>query len=195
VSIAPPTVLRRAALALVCSVVVAACAREKAPAAGAAAPDSAPHDSAAAPAAAPVPDPVGLVPLPEDKAAADLKDYRISLAGLQTWGRAQSAINAATKGHPEILEAMKKTPPRTLDEMIALMNSQPAIRGALQRSGISAHDYVLTMLAMNQAIEGYQRKASGQTLPPNLPPAVTANIALVEKNLPEIQKILTSITK
>ena len=182
--------LHRAAGVLSVMLFGAACAREKAPAAPPTAAATATPSTAAA-----APDPIGLVPLPEDKAAGELKRYQLSMAGLRAWGTAQGAVNVATAAHPEVLQSMKLTPPRTLDEMIGMMNAQPVIRDALKRSNLSAHDYVLTMLAMNQAIEGFQRKNAGTSLPPDLPPALLQNIDLVGKNLPEIEQLLKSIQK
>ena len=168
----------------------AACKSEKAPASAPPAP-AAPSAAPAAPGApANAPDPVGLVPLPEDKAAKEAVAYRLTIPDLQKWGRAQAAIDSAISMHPDAFASIKQNPPRTLDEMIGVIGGQPVIAAALKRSGMSAHDYVLTMVAMNQAIEGYQRKAAGQQLPPNLPPALVANIALVEQNAPLIQQIL-----
>jgi len=166
---------------------LAACARDKAPAA--AAPGSAPP-AAAAPAAAPAPDPVGLVPHPEDQATKDHVDYRLTLPLVQRWAQAQSAVDSATNADPRMYESMKKSAPRTLDEMISVIGTQVPIRNAVKRHGFSVHDYVLTMIALNQAINGYQRKAAGQAMPPNLPAALADNITFVGQNLPAIQALL-----
>lgn len=177
------SVVRLALLAAALS--SAACKNDKAPASAPPVPPAGP-----APAPAGAPDPVGLVPLPEDKAAKEAVAYRLTIPDLQRWSRAQTAVDAAIADHPDAFASIKQNPPRTLDEMIAVIGGQPVIAAALKRSGMTAHDYVLTMVAMNQAIEGYQRKAAGQQLPPNLPPALAANIALVEQNAPLIQQIL-----
>jgi hypothetical protein len=177
----------------VCAILlsVAACSHDKSPAPAATAQDSA----SATPAAAPTPDPVGLVPLPEDQATKDLASYRLTLPMLQRWAQAQNAVDSATNANPQLFESMKKAAPRTLDEMISVIGAQAPIRDALKRHGFTVHDYVLTMIAMNQAINGYQRKAAGQTLPPNLPPVLADNIAFVGQNLPAIQQMLAPAKK
>jgi hypothetical protein len=176
------------ALTIALSTFAAACKKEPPPIP----PAAAPAPAAPAPAA---PDPIGLVPLPEDKAKTALNDYRITLAQVQRWGRTQSTINTVLKEHPEVEEAMKRTPPHTLDAMIALLDGQPRIHGAFKKNGMTATDFVLTMIATNQAVEGYQRKIATKSLPPDLPPALAANIAVVEQNSLAINQILASIAK
>lgn len=184
---------QRVALTIALAAFAVACKKEPSPSSAAAAP--APTAPAPAVPAPPAQDPIGLVPLPEDKAKTALNDYRISLAQVQRWGRTQSTINTVMKEHPEIEEQMKRTPPHTLDAMIALLDGQPRIHGALKQNGMTATDFVLTMIATNQAIEGYQRKLATKSLPPDLPPAVTANIAVVEQNSLAINQVFASIAK
>jgi hypothetical protein len=183
-----PRAARRAALTFLVASSAVACAKDR-PASTPASPPS-----AAAPGA-PAPDPVGLVPLPEDKATTALQTYRITLPQIQRWGKAQSAINAVMKEHPEIVREMQRTPPHTLDAMIALLDAQPRIRGALKQSGETATDFVLTMAATNEAVQGYRRKLSTNALPPDLPPALAANIAVVEQNLSAINQVYAAIAK
>jgi hypothetical protein len=181
--------------------IAAACSGDRKPAAPPAAPPAA--TPAAAPAAepgtaAPAPS-LGLVPLPplpEDTALALLNEYRLSLAKLQQWSTAQMELNQVTKKYPDMLPKMQARPkPKTLDEMIAMIGNEPRIRSALAKSGTNARDYVLTMTAMRNAMEGYGRMSQGNPLPPNLPPAVAENIVFVQKNLPAIQQILGSMAK
>lgn len=181
-----------AALTLIVASVLAACTKDKPAAPATSAPP--PAAPSAAPGA-PSSDPIGLVPLPEDKAKTELDTYRITVVQIQQWGKAQSAINVVMKEHPDVEEQMKRTPPHTLDAMITLLDSQPRIHGALKQSGMTAHDFVLTMIATNEAVQGYQRKLTTKSLPPGLPPALAANIGVVEQNLPAINQVFATIAK
>ncbi|HVP69772.1 MAG TPA: hypothetical protein VMS45_00530, partial [Gemmatimonadaceae bacterium] len=152
----PTRVARRVAFIMVLASTVGACAKDR--------PAPPPPAPPPAPAAAPAQDPVGLVPLPEDKTKTALNTYRITLAQIQQWGRTQSTINTVMKAHPEIEAKMKQTPPHTLDEMVALLDAQPLIHGAFKQNKMPASDFVLTMIATNEAVQNYQRKLSAKAL-------------------------------
>ena len=186
----PLRVASRAALAAILTIAVAACTKDRPANPPAAAP-------AAAPAAPPppAPDPVGLVPLPEDKAKTALADYRISLPLIEQWGRTQRTINTVMKEHPEIEATMKKTPPHTLDGMIALLDAQPRLHGAFKVNKTTATDFVLTMIATNEAVSNYQRKLTTKALPTDLSQAAAANVAVVEQNFAAINQVFVSIGK
>jgi hypothetical protein len=184
----PTRVAHRVALLIIVASSVGACAKDRPTPPPPAAPPP-------APAAAPAQDPVGLVPLPEDKTKTALNSYRITLAQIQQWGRTQSTINAVMKAHPEIETKMKSTPPHTLDEMVGLLDAQPLIHGAFKQNKTSASDFVLTMIATNEAVQNYQRKLSTKALPPDLSPAAVANVAVVEQNLAAINQVFASISK
>ena len=145
-------------------------------------------------AAPPRKDPVGLIPLPEDKAATELRDFRISMLMIQRWGTVQHEITVATKDHPDALGA-RATPPATLDAMIARMDSLPAVHGALVRSKMSAHDYVMTMIALNQAVQIYQRRRANAPNPPGVTPAMLANADVVGQNYAAVQQIFASLSR
>ncbi len=186
--IVPARACRATALAVGCALIAVACARDKQKSS----PDV-PVAAAAASGAASVPNPspIDLVPLPPDIAAGELKDYRLSLDRLQRWGRAQKAMNALTTQHPEIVNSMtQQARPTTLDQEITMIGSEPHFRALFKDTGTNAHDYVITMVALQQAMQGFQRVAAGTPLPADLPPALAANITFVQQNLPAIQKLL-----
>ena len=145
-------------------------------------------------AAPAVKDPVGLIPLPEDKGATELREYRITLPMIQQWAKVQNGITAAMKGHPDALGA-HATPPATVDAMIARMDSLPAVHGALVRSKMSAHDYVLTMIALNQAVQLFQRRKANAPMPPGVTPAMLANADFVGQNLAAVQQVFGSLAR
>ena len=189
--IVPPRARRVAALALGGVLFAGACAKDrpKSPADAPGVATTPASGAAAAPATSA--SPIDLVPLPPDTAAGELKLYRLSMERLQRWGRAQNAMNALTVQHPEILDSMKLSDaPKSLDQMIALIGSEPRFRSIFKNAGMNAHDYVITMIAMQQAMQGFQRVAAGNPLPADLPPALVANVTFVQQNLRTIQQIL-----
>ena len=176
---------RPAYLALALLVVGASCAKDKP------APAAAPSAAAAAAASAV---PIDLVPLPPDTAAAELKQYRLTMPLLQRWAKTQSAINTVTTAHPEVLLNLQRNPQiKTMDQMIVMFGKEPLLRGALEETHMSAHDYLLTTICLQLAQEGLIRSAGGTPLPTDLPPALVENIAFLRANMPAVQKVLGTI--
>jgi hypothetical protein len=179
------------ALSLAGALLAVACARER--------PRAAPGTTAIAtnPAAAPGapvgPSPLELLPLPPDTAAGQLKEYRLSMPLLERWGKAQAAVNALTKLHPNLLSGLRQeSAPKTLDQLIALIGSQPDMKRVLKANGMTAHDYVLTIIAIQQAKQGYQQVTAGKPLPADLPPAIMANITFVQRNIAAVDRAIGS---
>jgi hypothetical protein len=181
---------RLAFLALAILASSGACSKEKtAPAASAAA-----ASPGAASAAASSAVPLELVPLPPDTAAAELKEYRLTIPKLEKWAKTTSALNALTAAHPDVIVNMQRdTRIKTLDQLIATFGAEPLLRPALKESNTSAHEYLLTMMSMQSAWQGYMRSAGGTPLPNDLPPALVENIAFLRANMPMVQHILGTI--
>jgi hypothetical protein len=181
---------RPALIALIAVAAAAACAKEK-PVPAVSAPDAAPS---AAPTAASSAVPLDLVPLPPDTAGAELKQYRLSLPMLERWAKTQSALNAVTTAHPEVLLNLQRNAQiKTVDQMVAMFGKEPLLKQALSETQMSAHDYLLTMISMQTAWEGYARSAGGKPLPADLPPALVENIGFLRANMPAVQHILGTI--
>ncbi|HEU4642268.1 MAG TPA: hypothetical protein VFS44_07410 [Gemmatimonadaceae bacterium] len=178
-------IVRLAPLALIAAL---ACTGDGAPAARSTPPAGA--------AAAPTTDAgsvAGLTPLPPDTALRQLRDFRLTLDGLQKWAHAQRALNDLTKRDSTVIHALTQgTKPRTIDEMIARIDAAPGMHDTMLRNGITAHDYVLTMLALQEGMQGYAAKRAGQLKQP-LPGAVGANIDFVERNFNAVQTIIASV--
>lgn len=172
---------------------LAACSGDRAPAP----PSSAAARTAAAPAesggsgesAAAVP---GLTPLPPDTALQQLRDFRLTSERLHKWARAQQALNDLTSRDPSMLRALEQgEKPHTVDQMIARIDAAPGVRQTMHDVDYTTREYVLTMLALQQGMQGYAAKRAGQLKQP-LPGAVGANVDFVEHNLAEIQKIFAA---
>lgn len=181
---------RPALLALAILAAGGACSKEKA-APAASAPAAAPSAASAAASSAV---PLDLVPLPPDTAAAELKEYRLTIPKLEQWAKTTSALNAVTAAHPEVIVNMQRdTRIKTMDQLVAKFAAEPLLRPALKEANTSAREYLLTMMSMQSAWQGYMRSASGTPLPNDLPPALVENIAFLRTNMPMVQHILGTI--
>jgi hypothetical protein len=82
---------------------------------------------------------------------------------------------------------------KTMDQLVAKFGAEPLLRTALKETGTSAREYLLTMMSMQSAWQGYMRSAAGTPLPNDLPPALVENIAFLRANMPMVQHILGTI--
>jgi hypothetical protein len=89
-----------------------------------------------------------------DAATAEVAalDYEVTPDRYQRWVAAQRALDATPN-----LPAPPKIDPMRLDEFeirraVAYLESDPRARAALARAGITARDYVLTTVALDQAL-------------------------------------------
>jgi hypothetical protein len=191
------TVVRRdLTLSLAIVLAAGACAREKAiavPSVASSPASASTSGTPTAPGAVAGPSPLELLPLPPDTAAGQLKEYRLTMPLVQRWGKAQAAVNALTKEHPDLLKNLRQeNAPKTLDQLIALIGNQPEMKRVLQANGMSAHDYVLTIIAIQQAMQGVQQVMAGKPLPTDLPPAIMANITFVQHNAAAVKRMIES---
>lgn len=156
------------------------------------------HDAApAARTAAPPPGDggaiAGLTPMAPDTALAQLRQYRLSMDALQRWARAQRGLNDLTRRDSTVLRSLAQGGrPASIDQMIARFDHIPSIHDTLHGAGISAHDYVLTMIALQQGMQGYVAKQTKQLRGP-VTGALADNIAFVEQNIGTIQSMLAGM--
>jgi hypothetical protein len=132
---------------------------------------------------------LGLQPVPatHDTAIREIDKYQLTAQGLRQWTQAKHALDSLHTTNPEIEERMKAaTPPKTVDEAGKRFEGEPQMRAALRQAGISGKDFLLTSIALQQAMKGYQLKALGKLDQSKVPPAVMGNINFVGTHMPEI---------
>jgi hypothetical protein len=132
---------------------------------------------------------LGLQPVPatHDTAIREIDKYQLTAQGLRQWTQAKHALDSLHTTNPEIEERMKAaTPPKTVDEAGKRFEGEPQMRAALRQAGISGKDFLLTSIALQQAMKGYQLKALGKLDQSKVPPAVMGNINFVGAHMPEI---------
>jgi hypothetical protein len=132
---------------------------------------------------------LGLQPVPatHDTAIREIDRFQLTAQGLRKWTQAKHALDSLHTTNPEIEERMKAaTPPKTVDEAGKRFDGEPRMRAALQQAGISGKDFLLTSIALQQAMKGYQLKALGKLDQSKVPPAVMGNITFVGEHMPEI---------
>jgi hypothetical protein len=152
-------------------------------------PDAAP--AAAAAPAAPAAPLLPLGPVPDDSAAIALKEFRLTMAAIQQFGKTQVAFDRVTKADPALLTALRQRPQNgTLDDVVSGLEKEPKLRSAIISTGSTPEKFIVTGMAITQSMQGLQMIASGKPLPTGLSPAMLENISFVQKNLPAIRALL-----
>jgi hypothetical protein len=173
---------RLAAFALPFALVSAlACYQDKPPAARAAPPAG--GDAAS----------LGLRPVPatHDTALREVDSFALTPEVLQRWAAAQRNLNTLNARDPDVVTRMKAGgPPGTFTDMTKRLEGEPAVHHALDQAGISSHDYVLTMIALQQALQGFQVKQAGKLDSARVPPVIMGNIAFVESHLQDVMQAM-----
>jgi hypothetical protein len=138
----------------------------------------------------------------------EVKNYRLSMPKLHRLVEVQRQLNAVHASNPApfdkmdgemAAEAKKKGAPLTSAQRAAVIDRYPEVRRVLTGAGTTTRDWVLTSEAMGDAHVALEVKKG--TLPPEAagsPPTTTAqkaNVALLEKNQAEWQKILQELER
>lgn len=136
---------------------------------------------------------LGLQPVPasHDTAIREIDRFALTTDGLQRLAAAKRNVSVLYSRDPGIDARMRGgTAPRNLDEMAERINAEPAMKAALQQAGLSARDYMISMVALQQAVKGYQLKQSGKLDASKVPPVVMTNINFVGAHMPEIMQTM-----
>ena len=129
-------------------------------------------------------------------------NYKLSMGKLRKLVEVQRILNEAHNSNPAPFDKMdaevaaatkKKGAPLSSVEKAAIIDRYPEVRRVLTGAGTTTRDWVLTAEAMGDAHIGLEMK-KGELPPEAGPPPTTsaqkANVALLEKNQAEWQKIL-----
>ena len=134
------------------------------------------------------------IPATHDTAIREIDQFRLTQQGFQRWAQAKHAIDSLHATNPEVETRMKAaTPPKTVDEAGKRFDDEPMMRAALKQSGLSGKDFLLTSIALQQAMKGYQLKALGKLDQSKVPPAVMSNIDFVGTHMAQIMSSMTGV--
>jgi len=132
---------------------------------------------------------LGLQPVPatHDTAVREIDEFQLTDQRLQQWTVAKHALDSLHTTHPEVEAHMRAGPrPTTVDEAGKRFDGEPAMHEALKRAGMSGKDFLLTSIALQQAMKGFQLKAMGKLDASKVPPVVLGNIIFVSTHMPQL---------
>jgi hypothetical protein len=151
-----------------------------------------------------------LMPLPASaqessgrtKQDPEVMNYRLSMEKLRKLVEMQRAFNAANAKHPQLFEKLnqeseasekKSGGSLTIAQKVAIMERYPEAQRAFASVGGSARDWLLTFEAMGNAYVTIAAREGTVTGPPPATDAQRANVALLDANQAEFQKILEEL--
>jgi hypothetical protein len=175
-----------------------ACYQEKAPPSTSAAASA----SAASPAAPSAASPsagsasLGLQPVPatHDTAIREVDNFPLNSEVLQRWAVVKRTMDSLHLVDPDVEKRIRgTTPAKSLADAAARFEAEPATHKALAQSGMSAHDFLLSSVALQQAMRGFQLKQTGKLDQSRVPPVVMANINFIATHMPEMMAIMAGV--
>lgn len=143
-------------------------------------------------------------PVPSDveKDSAEIQAYRLTLPALKKIEQVYKSLDAMTTANPRLQEKLDRLAaaegdagPTTIAEAVAKLDAVPEIQKAIRSSGLTPREFVVFTVAFGTAGLGVYAVAEGQPLPPDMPPAVSANIRWFQDNRPEIDRVQAEMEK
>lgn len=137
---------------------------------------------------------LGLQPVPatHDTAIREVDNFQLTPEVLHRWAVVKHAMDSLHLVDPDVEKRIKGTTPATsLSDAAARFDAEPATHKALVQSGMSSHDFLLSSVALQQAMRGFQLKQTGKLDQSRVPPVVLANINFVASHMPEMMQIMS----
>ncbi len=141
---------------------------------------------------------LGLQSLPatHDTALREIDKFELTPGVIQRWSVAKQSLDSITMANPDIVKRLRaEGAPSGIGEMGTRIEGEPKLGSALKQAHIDGHTYMLTTIALQQAIHGYQLKQAGKLSALKVPPVIMANIDYVSGHLPEIMQAMRGPTK
>lgn len=132
---------------------------------------------------------LGLQPLPatHDTALREVDNFALNSDRIARWSAAKQKLDSITQANPDIVKRLRaEAPPSGIGEMGKRIEEEPKLGSALKGAHIDGHTYMLTTIALQQAIHGYQLKQTGKLAALKVPPVIMQNIDFVSGHMPEI---------
>lgn len=140
---------------------------------------------------------LGLQPVPatHDTAIREIDTFRLTSERLQRWMTAKHALDSLHSTHPEVEAHIRAGGrPKNVEEAGKRFDDEPAMHVALQHAGTNGKEFLLTSIALQQAMKGFQLKAMGKLDTSKVPPVILENISFVSSHVKELMGSITAGT-
>ncbi len=152
-------------------------------------PGTLPAKSAQAPGASGL----GLQPVPatHDTALREVDNFALNQEVIDRWAVAKKGMDSTTVANPDIVKRLRaEGPPSGIAEMGKRIDDEPKLAIAMKSAHIDGHTFMLTTIALQQAIHGYQLKQTGKLAKLQVPPVIMQNIEFVSGHMPQIMSAM-----
>src|SRR6195952_1588710 len=108
---------------------------------------------------------LGLQPLPatHDTALREVDSFALDADVIQRWSMAKHSMDSVTATNPDIVKRLKaQGVPSGIGEMGKRLDGEPQLASALKHANLDGHTYMLTSIALQQALHGFQLKQTGK---------------------------------
>ncbi len=134
---------------------------------------------------------------PDTPELVEMRNFRLSMDKIDKFGAASQTLVALSKTNPAMKSSMEGgTGAKTVDEGAKQLQAKyPEAAAAIQKAGLSVHDYLMTSLTLMSTIMVAGMKRQGQKMD-QLPGSVSPeNLAFVEQNYPKLEKLLSGLSR
>jgi hypothetical protein len=129
----------------------------------------------------------------------ELMNHRLSMEKLRKLPEAQRALNAAHAQNPQPFDTIDREKQAmanaTVAQRAAMLDRRPEVKNAFTSVGWTAREWLLTYEAMGNAYVTIESRKGTVTGPPPTTAAQKANVALLENNQAEFQKIMEELDR
>lgn len=141
-------------------------------------------------------------PADTEKDSAEIQAYRLTLPMLRKIEQVYKSLDAMTSADPHLQEKLDRLAtsegeegPATIAEAVTRLDAVPEIQKAIRSSGLTSREFVVFTVAFGTAGLGVFAQSEGQQLPPDMPPAVAANLQWFKDNRSEIDRVKAEMEK
>ncbi len=134
---------------------------------------------------------------PDTPGIVEMRNFRLSMDKIDKFAAASQTLVALSKTNPAMKSSMEGgTGAKTVDEGAKQLQAKyPEAAAAIQKSGLSVRDYLMTSVTLMSTMMVAGMKKQGQKMD-QLPGSVSPdNLAFVEQNYSKIEKLLSGLSR
>ncbi len=124
----------------------------------------------------------------------ELSQYKLTSERVSTLTSALKALNKLAQSNPAAIRNVVAKEGSTISDSVKLIEADTAVSTAIKSAAITAHDYVLSSIALAQAYNAAELKKMGASYSGQLQ-VPDENVAFVESHPVAIEAVMSEIEK
>ncbi|MEO7039920.1 MAG: hypothetical protein ABI446_11235 [Gemmatimonadaceae bacterium] len=136
------------------------------------------------------------IPATHDTALREVDNFALNQDVIDRWSVAKRGMDSTTLANPDIVKRLRaEGPPSGIGEMGKRIDDEPKLASVMKSAHIDGHTFMLTTIALQQAIHGFQLKQTGKLAKLQVPPVIMQNIDYVSGHMPQIMSAMHASQK